>query len=166
MNAEQIIIEAKSITENKISQNALEMVSLKIIDSLITKFGKPIVANCAQSEEDSEVNNVLTHLVEVGSIKYMKDVNIISGNEQALVDKSYATVFLMNLAVGKVLRLKGLLKTNNDGYYGGDGISKIADRVLGLCKLHLNFESLPEDIKNDTFTIDELFSFYLGEYYQ
>ena len=77
----QVIFKAQELTQNKISQMELEQFASKIINGLLKKFGQKTVSNGASSEANSEVNNILTHIIEVGGIKVMKDKGLISNND-------------------------------------------------------------------------------------
>lgn len=163
MTTEQIIEAANKITNNKISQSSLENFCSIIIQSLLNKFGKNLVYKVVNDESGGEINNVLTHVVEVGSIAYMNNVSLII-EDSLLPDRCYCTVFLMNKALHDSLRKFGLLNRNSVGYYDGTALDIITERVYNLAKLHLRYPTLPENIKNDTFSTEELFAFYLGDY--
>jgi hypothetical protein len=166
METNNIIVEANLVTNNKLSSEVLEKFCLIIITSLINKFGSKAVEFGVNTEKNNEVNNILTHVVEIGSIKLMSDSSLIISDEDALLARSFATVFLMNIALGNMLRYKGLLKTQNSGLYGGPALETIAGRVFNLGKTHNSYDSLPKKLKDDTFTTDELFAFYLGDYFK
>lgn len=166
MKNNSIVLEANLITDNKLSSELLEKFCLIVIDSLINKFGNKRVEFGVNSDKNNEVNNVLTHTVEVGSIKFMSDLSLIVADEETLLARSFATVLLMNIALGNVLKNKALLKNQNLGLYGGSALENIAGRVFNLGKIHNNYNFLPKKIKEDTFTTDELFAFYLGEYFK
>jgi len=134
-----------------------------IIQSLVKKFGKNAVYTVVNSEAGGEINNVLSYVVEVGSIAYMSNISIII-DDNSLLDRCYSTVFLMNVALARALKNLALLEVNNGGYYNGDAITMISERVYNLAKIHIGYPNLPEELRNDTFSTDELFSFYLGDY--
>ncbi|SHM28718.1 hypothetical protein [Hymenobacter psychrotolerans] len=164
MSTTEILKEAYTLIDNKISQSTFIDISETIIDSLIKKFGKSTVSRYAGSDDTSEINNVLTHVIEVGSLKAMKDAGLII-NTNTLTDRCIATAFIMNHSLAQVLKQKGAFNYSRDGYFTFDGVQILAARIHELCGTHLSYNNLPQHVKNDTFTVDELFAFYLGDYY-
>lgn len=160
----QIIAKARTFTENKLSEEKLEIFALRIVNALVKKFGRGAVVGTVNSESGGDINDVLKNILEIGSIKYMKEVGLIVRDDEDLMVKSYGTVYLMNVALGKVLSSSGLLRVLGEGYYNRDGVETIAGRVFTLGKTHNDFDKLKPEVRNDTFTVDEIFAFYLGEY--
>jgi len=160
----QIIAKAHAFTEHKISEERLEIFASKIVNALVKKFGRGAVMGTVNSESGGDINDVLKNILEVGSIKYMKEAGLIATDDNDLMAKSFGTVYLMNVALGKVLSSAGLLLVLGEGFYKRSGVEIIADRVVTLGKTHNGFDRLPLHVRNDTFTVDEMFTFYLGEY--
>jgi hypothetical protein len=161
----QVILKAQELTQNKISQAELEQLASKIVKGLLKKFGQKTVTNGASSETDNEVNRILTHVIEVGGIKVMKDKGLVSSNDNDLLMASLGTAWLMNVALGNVLSNNNLLKVyTGNGYYKQEAVQTLANRIAELGHTHRTYNSLPPSKKQDTFTVDELFSFYLGDF--
>lgn len=164
MTTEQLLKECFNILDNKIPKSTFTTLASTVVDSLVKKFGKTTVAHYAGSEETSDINNIMTHIIEVGSLKCLRDANLIKADE-VLVEKVFATVFIMNACLSKVLKSKSLQTNDSDGYYGKNAVETLVSRTFEHCKVHLGYNSLSEAEKRETFTVDELFNFYLGEYY-
>ncbi|WP_073282541.1 hypothetical protein [Hymenobacter psychrotolerans] len=161
----QVIAKAQELTQNKVSQVELEQLISKIISGLLRKFGQKTVFNGANSEADSEVNNILTHVIEVGSIKVMKDKGLISNNDDELLMASLGTAWLMNVALGNVLNNNDLLRVyTGNGYYQQAAVQTLANRISVLGHTHRNYSKLSFLKKLSTSTVDELFNSHLGSY--
>jgi hypothetical protein len=160
----QVIAKAHTLTEHKLSEERLEIFASKIVNALVKKFGRGAVVGTVNSESGGDINDALKNILEVGSLKYMKEVGLIATDDNELLTKSFGTVYLMNIALGKVLSSNGLLHVLGEGFYKRSGVEIIADRVFKLGKIHNGFDRLPPEVRNDTFTVDEMFTFYLGEY--
>ncbi|MBU6122313.1 hypothetical protein [Hymenobacter siberiensis] len=165
MTTNQILKEAWAILNDEIPQGRFTEISDTVIDALVKKHGQSAVAHYAGSEADSEINNVLTHIIEVGSVKCLHEAGLIVQGD-AMPDRAFAAVFIMNVSVALALKAKGLFPPSSEIYFGNAGVQTIAGRTYELCRNHLVYSRLPSALQAETFTVDELFEFYLGDYYQ
>lgn len=137
---------------------------LKIANNLLRKYGEPEFARVVSSEDGGEINNVFTYMIEVGSLKYMHDNKIIVENDVELLKRAVGVVYCMNVDLCDVLRNLNIVFNERLGYYNWPAIEQIIYRVVEHCKLHLKYDLLPLSIQEQTFTVNQMFSFYLSEY--
>lgn len=164
MTTNQILKELWAILDGKISQGRFSEIAETIIEALVKKYGKSAVAHYAGSEADSEINNVLTHIIEVGSVKCLHEADLIVQDDK-MPDRTFAAVFIMNVSVAVALKSKDLFPATNEIYFGNAGIQTITGRAYELCQTHLIYDQLPVTLQKENFTVNELFNFYLGDYY-
>lgn len=165
MTTNQILKEVWAFLDGKIPQGRFTEMAETVIEALVKKHGQSAVAHYAGSEADSEINNVLTHIIEVGSVKCLHEAALIVQDDD-MPDRTFAAVFIMNVSVATVLKSKNLFPANSEIYFGNAGVQTITGRAYQLCLTHLHYDQLPLAVQKDTFTVDELFDFYLGDYYQ
>jgi len=78
---------------------------------------------------------------------------------------SLGTAWLMNMALGNVLSSNNLLRVYaGNGYYKQEAVQTLANRIAELGHTHRSYNNLSPSKKQDTFTVDELFNFYLGDF--
>lgn len=137
---------------------------VKIINNLLKKHGRSEFIRVVSSEAGGEVNNVLTYMIEVGSLKYMQDRNIIVENHAELLKRAVGVAYCMNVDLCDILRNLNVISDDRLGYYNWPAIEQVVYRVVGHCEVHLKYNYLPMLVQQETLTIDEMFVFYLGDY--
>ncbi|MGI4874771.1 MAG: hypothetical protein ACRYFX_26760 [Janthinobacterium lividum] len=163
---EKFVENALNYAEHAISMSELHNLCSRVYKNLVKKYGEFSVRRGVANESDSETNNVLTLLVEVGSLKYMQDKQIIATDESELLKRSFAVSFCINIALADVLRQNiGFKKSEMGGYFNNDASEKLAERVFNHHKNFIKLKSQPKHIQDENFTIDEMFKAYLGEFF-
>ena len=163
---EQFVKNALSYAEDAISMNELHGLCSKIYNGLVKKYGEFSVRRGVASESDSDTNNALTLLVEVGSLKYMLDKKMIVSDDNELLKRSFAVSFCINIALADVLRHNiGFKKSEPGGYFNNSASEKIAERVFNHHKDFIKLKNQPKSVQDEKLTIDEMFAHYLGELY-
>lgn len=158
------IKQAMSYADANVEMVPLQKFCAKILYGLVRKYGIENVTRGVLSEEDSDVNNVLTFVIELGSIKVMHDNNLVVSDENELLKRSLGVSFSINLALASVLQYHLKLENKQGGHYNQVASSELAERVFNHNRKILNLHLMPKHVQEDTFTVNEMFEFYLGEY--
>lgn len=138
-------------TVEKIDFDALDSFVTMFIISYMNKRGSEIIKEELSADAISETTTFLTRMVEVGTVQFLSENQLISDNEEETNDLATVVAHGINISMASELQINGLDKLGGNIFFSIDALYGLIARIID----HIN------DSRKDVSYIFSLVTFNL-----